>query len=511
MTTPDDSIELDGHGIRLAGVERAARHYANVTLSETARQRVADARAVVDRFATGSALVYGVNSALGANTGCPISPGEQGTYQLHAIRARAVGVGPPLATDVVRAMMFARAAGMAVGGSGVSTPVLDLLVDMLNARVHPRVPSIGSIGVADLPQLSHMALVLVGEGQAEYAGELLGGNEALSRSGLSPVTLGTKDGIALISSNAASVGHAALTVHDAATTLDLFNVAAALSFEGFRANLSVLDPRVHAARPAPGQSAIASRLADLLRDSELWQPGRARRVQDPLSFRCIPQVHGAALAALRNARDLIELELNCAADSPLVIAGDDAIVSNGNFHVPHLALSLDTLRIALTQVANLAVERCLRLLSDAASGLPLQLTRHGPNQSGFSTLQKTMTALYNDIRHHANPVSLDFLPVSESVEDHAPMTFGAVANTCDVVESLRYLAACELIVAAQAVDLRGTDPATLGAATRAAQATLRQSVAMLDDDRPLGPDIDRVVRDIVAGRYATIDLLASDV
>jgi len=501
------SISLAGHGVTVGDLVTVARQFALVTLSEAARGRIAAARAVVERLAHGDQLIYGVNSALGANTGQPIAADEQSEYQVRAVRARAVGVGPSLATDVVRAMLFARAAGMAVGGSGVSPQVLDALIALLNAGVHPRVPAIGSIGVADLAPLSHLALPLFGEGEAEFQGAVMPGAEALARAGLEPVALAAKDGLALISSNAATVGYAALVIHDAVATLDALNVAAAASCEGFRANLSPLDPRVHAARPAPMQAVIAQRMTQLLSGSALWKSGTARRVQDPLSFRCITQVHGSALAALRAARDHVELELNSAADSPLVLAEDASMVSNGNFHIPGLALAMDSLGIALAQGAGIAVQRCLRLSSSSTSGLPLQLTRHGPAHSGFATLQKTLTSLYNTIRHRANPGSLDFLPVSESIEDHAPMAFNVVAKAADIVVALRYIAACELLMAAQAIDLHALDAGSLGAGVREAHGVVRDAIPMLDGDRPLGPDADAIAAQVAAGKFGSSDLL----
>ena len=503
----EDPIALAGGGVRIADVVRVARSDVPVSLSAQARGRVEAARAVVDSIAASDTSVYGVTSALGANTGKPIPAQERSAYQLRAIRARAVGVGPPHARDVVRAMMFARACGMAVGGSGVSPPVLDALLGALNARVHPVVPSIGSIGVADLAPLSHIALVLVGEGRAEYEGEVVAGGEALRRASLTPATLAAKDGLSLISANAATVGHAALVLRDCADALDAFNVAAALTFEGFRANLSPLDPRVQSARPARGQTLVAMRLSELLVGSALWQPGAARRVQDPVSFRCLTQVHGAALAALHTARDDVELELNSAADSPLVIAADAQMLSNGNFHVPALALAFDSLRLALAHVAATCVARCQRSYSPAFTDLPLQLTTLGPEHSGFATIQKTLTALLNDVRHLANPASLDSIPVSESVEDHAPMAASVVARTAAMVPLLRYLAAIELMTAAQAVDLRKMDRSTLGTGAAAAYDAVRARVAMLVEDRPLGQDVEAVADMIVAGGLPIRDLV----
>ena len=492
-----ETIALAGGGVHIADVVRVARNNARVALAPQALARVAAARAVVDRLAASDTPFYGVTSALGANTGKPIPEAERSAYQLRAVRARAVGIGPRHPRDVVRAMIFARACGMAVGGSGVSPHVLEALVAMLNAHVHPVVPSIGSIGVADLAPLSHLALPLVGEGEAEYEGETLSGAEALRRASLAPVTLAPKDGLALVSANAATVGHAALVLSDCARALDALNVSAALAFEGFRANLTPLDPRVQAARPARGQTLVATRISQLLAGSALWEAGAARRVQDPISLRCLTQLHGAALAALQVGRDDVEIELNSAADSPLVIPDAGEMLSNGNFHVPALALAFDGIGLALAQTAALCVARCQRLYSPAFSDLPLQLTTLGPEHSGFATIQKTLTALHNQIRHLANPASLDSLPVSEAIEDHAPMAANVVAKTAAMVPLLHYFAAIELLTAAQAVDLRKLEHSALGRGAAVAYDAVRARVATLGEDRPLGPDVEAIA-DLVA-------------
>ena len=501
-------IQLRGAGVGIADVVRVARGDAQVTLTQDARSRIEAARAVVERLAQSGTPIYGVNSALGANTGKPISPEDIAAFQERAVQARAVGVGPRFPTDVVRAMLFARAAGMAVGGSGVSPAVLDALLALLNAGVHPVVPSQGSIGAADLAPLSHLFLPLLGQGDAEFRGEILPAAVALARAGLAPVKLAAKDGLALISANAASVGHGALVLRDCADALDALNVASALTFEGYRANLSPLDPRVQVARPAPGQREIAARLTALLAGAQLWQAGAARRVQDPVSLRCVSQVHGAALAALLAARDHVELELNSAAESPLVLIETNEMLSNGNFHIPGLAIAFDALGMALAHVAMLCVQRCQKLCTPALSGLPLQLTRHGPEHSGFAAVQKTLVALYNEVRHLANPASLDGVPVSETVEDHAPMAPRTVAKAGTIAGHLRLLAAIELLAAAQAVDLRGLANASLGAGTSDAYRAVRIAVPMLDGDHPLGPDIESVDALIRSGAPPPADLLA---
>jgi histidine ammonia-lyase len=335
-------------------------------------------------------------------------------------------------------------------------------------------------------------LPLIGEGEAEVAGAVLPGAEAIARVGLAPLALKARDALALVSANSATVGRAALVLHAAFALLEQWNAAVALSYEGFRANLTPIDARVVRMRPAPGQVDIAERLRTLLAGSQLLSQGSARRVQDPLSLRCVAQVHGALRWMLGEARAQVELELNHAGESPLVLVDEGEMLSTSNFHVPALALALDGVAIAFAQTAALAVERCIRFMSPAMTGLPLQLTRHGPRESGFATVQKTLTALYSEIRLRANPGSIDFLPVSESVEDHAPMTLGAVEKLAGIVERARYIIAIECLIAAQAIDLRDLGPESLGAGPRALYRRVRAEVAMLDHDRPLGPDIDRI-------------------
>ena len=492
--------------IGVADVVDVARHNASIDVAPDVRARLAMARDVVLRMARGNARIYGVNSALGANTGQPLADADLADYQMRAIRARAVAVGEPYDRASVRAMMAARIAGLAVGGSGISVDVFDALVAMLNHGVHPVVPRHGSIGVADLPQLSHLALPLIGEGNAEFEGEILPGAEALQRAGLAAAVFGPKDGLALISANSATIGRAALVIDDGMALADAWLTAIALSFEAFRANVSPLDDRAAAARPAAGQRKTAASLRALLDGSALMMPGAARRVQDPLSFRVVAPVHGSLQAALEAARDAVETELNSATDSPLVIADDAVMLSNGNFHLPHLALAFDAAAIACAQSASLAVERGIRFMSPAFTDLPLQLTRHGPAHSGFATVQKTLTALWADIRFRANPGSLDFLPVSEGAEDHATMALGTVEKLDETLDRIRYLVAIELLVAAQALDLRNTAVDTLGKGTRAAYACVRSTVPVLDHDRPLGPDVDALVRRVAHGDFSAASL-----
>jgi histidine ammonia-lyase len=492
----DSDMELGTDWLKIEAVARISRDGTKVALSATARQRIAAERVVVERAATGDAAIYGLTTGLGAAVDTRLPPEDISAFQTRAVRARSVAIGPRLPRETVRAMMVARIAGMAAGGSGISPAVLDGLVALLNAGVHPAVPSIGSIGAADLAPLAHLALPLIGEGEAEYQGSVMPGAEALRRASLSPVTLGPKDGLALINSNAAGVGTGALVLCDAAATLAALDASAALGLEAFRGNLSPLDPRAQKARSAPGQGAATVRMTALLAGSELWQPGIARRVQDPLSFRCIAPVHGAALDALDRATQALEIELNSSGDNPLVIAADGDMISTGNFDVTALALGVEHLGQALAQAASLCGERTIKLLSPRLSDLPRFLTPRGGTRTGFATVQKTIAALEAEIRHLAMPAALGVRTLADGVEDHASLLPQVVAKTGEIVERLRFLVAIELMVAAQALDLR---PAPLGPPLRDIYQAVRSAVPKLDEDRAVGPDIERIATLVKAG------------
>jgi histidine ammonia-lyase len=482
-----------------------AREYAPVLLAPNVGARLAAARDVVERAAREDQPFYGITTALGASKDVPLADDDRIDFQRRIVMGRAVAVGPSLPSDVVRAIVLARASAMAAAGSGVSPAVLETLLAMLNARVHPIVPRWGSVGAADLGLLATLALPLIGLGEAELGGERLSGAEAMKRAGIAPVALGAKDGLALVSANSASVGDGALVVWDALATIDAITIAGALSMEAFRANLSPLDPRVQAARPAPGQNDAAARLREILRDSALWRAGAARSSQDPLSFRCASAVLGAALTALRGAERAILVELVSSGDNPLVLAEERTILHTGNFHVAALAQSFDLVAIALAHVASAAAERVIKLLSPRHSGLPLNLTRRGAARTGFATVQKTLSTLVAEMHHLAQPGSLDFMPVSEGIEDHATNAPWTVRKAADAVERLFYVAAIELMIGAQAVDLRASEssnavaPETMGSGALAAWKAVRAIVPMLEDDRPPGSDIERL-RELVVSR-----------
>ena len=484
-----EAVTLSGATLTLAELIAVARHGRAVRLDPAVAGRVAASRQVVERVLARGEPVYGLTTGLGANLGVALATDDLLAFQKRILVGRAVAVGPTMARETVRAALLLRANGLARGGAGASLAVIEGLLALLARGIHPRVPTLGSIGAADLTPMAHLALPLIGEGEVELDGEIMPAAEALRRTGLPAVTLTPKDGLALINSNALSVGAGVLLLDDVERLLDLATLAAALSFEGLRANPGPLLPEVSAARPAPGQQEAAATLRRFLAGSALWRKGAARAVQDPLSFRCVAPVHGAALAARDFLRAAILPELNAAADNPLVLAESNSILSTGNFHTGALALAGDTLALALVPVADLAVGRTMKLMLPEASGLAKFLTPIGGNRAGFAPVQKTIAALRAECRHRANPASLDFTPVANGVEDHSPQTPLTLRKAQELCRALRLLVAIELMVAAQAIDLRDPAPA-LGPVLAAAHRAIRARIARLDDDRSLGGEIE---------------------
>ncbi len=479
-----------------------ARHRARLEISRTVEDRVLASRAVIERYATANAPVYGLTTGLGASVDTRLSEDDLIGFQRRTVPAHTVGVGAPAAVDAVRAMMAVRAAGMAAGGAGVSLPVFQALVAALNAGFHPIVPSLGSIGAADLSQLCHMASALLGEGEAELGGAILPAAEALAAAGLRPIVLGPKDGHALMVANSYSVGIACLVLADFDRLYGWLELAAALDFEAFGANLSVLDDRALAARPAFGQRRVAENLRALLAGSRLWDGAAPRRIQDPLSYRCVPQVFGALRHARDQARTATEIEVASSGDNPVILAKDGlakdgVILSHGNFDLTAFVLAWEQLGQALVHTATGTAYRCLKLMSPGFSDLPRFLTPLGQSRTGFSTVQKTISALEAEIRHLALPASFAPLPAADGVEDQASMAPTVIGKTAAIVERLRYLAAIELMLAAQAAELAGV-ATQLGRGSAAAYAFVRSRVAPLVEDRAPSPDINRLAAAIAA-------------
>ena len=488
-------LVLTGAGVSIEDVVAAARDASKVEVTPAILEKLAKARKVLDDAAANGQHIYGLNTGLGANLGTSVE-GDASAFQRQLLEGRSGAVGEALPVPSVRAAMFARIAMLAVGGSGLSPRVFTALVDALNAGVHPAMPSLGSIGAGDLLLMTAIARMLIGEGEADYQGRRMPSAKALMMARLAPVTLAPKDGLSLINASAVSTGAGALALADALSALEQQQQAAALTMEGIGANRTILDPRLHIARPGACQQVAAKALRDLLARDEAPAP---TTIQDPLSIRCMPSIHGALVQAIDHARHAVEIELNAAADNPLVLAEDSFVMSTGNFHTASLSLAFETLGLAIAQCAAACAARFIQLTGSGRNGLPKYLSPIGGASAGFVPLQKTVTAIMAAIRHKANPVMLDFLPVSEGVEDHATQTPLAVVKCTEMIVLWRRLIALELMAAAQAVDLR--DGLALAPATGAIHAAVRAHAAMLKEDRPLGTDAEVLYGSLASGAW----------
>jgi histidine ammonia-lyase len=494
-------ILLNGDRLTLDELVAIADRYEPVALAPDAARRVDAARAVVDRQALDDAPVYGINTGFGALAETAIPRDALGALQINLLRSHAAGVGEPLPVRAVRASMALRANVLAKGFSGIRRPTLERLLDLLNHRVHPRVPSRGSVGASgDLAPLAHLSLVLIGEGQAWVADDpvLRSGCDALATAGLQAVVLGPKEGLALINGTQPSTAVAALALEGGERLARAADLAAALSIDGLRGSSGPFDPRIHDARPYAGQQASASNIRRLLEASAINKSHEhCGRVQDAYSLRCAAQVHGAAREAFAFARHLLLTEANAATDNPMVFSGDDEIISGGNFHGAPVAIAADVIVLALAQLATISERRSDRLVNPALSDLPAFLTSESGLQSGYMMAQVTAAALASEIKTLAHPASVDTIPTSANREDHVSMSMGAALKAAAALALATRVLAVEILCACQAIDLLA--PLTTSAALAQVHARVRAAVPALTSDRPPAPDIEAIAELVANG------------
>jgi histidine ammonia-lyase len=498
ILTSERQVELTGESLTAEDVVGVAREGARVCVSEEALQRVREARTVVERVLARGTPVYGLNTGLGSLARHQVPLDELERFSFATVADQAGSYGEPLERDTVRAMMVARANGMAKAGVGVRRELILQLVEALNRGLHPVVRRLGSVGQGDLSEMADIGKVMIGRGLAEVGGRVLPGGDALAAVGLEPISLAPKEALALVSANGVTLGHGSLVVVDAADLTESFQIAAALSLEGFAGNLSTIHPAAARMRPHAGEIKASGRLRELLEDSYLWQPGAARNLQDPLSFRCVTQTHGALNDALFFVRGEIEVELNSASDNPLVVVEDEAIISVGNFDVIAIAIAFDLLRLGLASALKVSAERVQKLLWRDFSGLPTGLAAEEGPTGGLRPLGRWCAALAAEARQLANPVSLDYgAQLAEGLEDHASMAPLSVRKTSDLVSLGHRMVAHELICAAQAIDLRRCGP--LGCGTRVAYECVRELVPRLVDETEWDPNLAGLVELIANG------------
>jgi histidine ammonia-lyase len=487
-------------------VAAVARRGRRVELGAEAADRMRASRAIVDQVVAEGQTVYGVTTGFGDLATIRIEPDQTAELQRNLVRSHAAGVGEPLPVEVVRAMLLLRANALAVGLSGIRPEVVQLLVGMLNAEVHPLVPSRGSVGASgDLAPLAHLALVLTGEGEAwrENAGPAPG-REALARAGLEPLSLQAKEGLALLNGTQLMAALAALALDDGRRLASSADVIGAMSLEAMEGTGAAFDEALIGARPHPGQVAVAAHLRNLLAGSEIAAShvDMGHRVQDAYSLRCMPQVHGAARDALDQLERVLAIEINSATDNPLVFPSGE-VISGGNFHGEPLALVIDYAKMAVAELASISERRSARLVDAHLSGLPAFLTDAPGLRSGLMIAQYTAAALVNELQTLTHPSSVDSIPTSANQEDHVSMGATAALHLRDVVERAEAVLAIEALCAAQGLDFR--EPMRPGVGVSRAHRRLREVVRHLDEDRPPAEDIARVREMLHAGEMAIDD------
>ena len=499
-----DTLQLTGNDLTLSDVRRVAEDVSwHVALSPPAKKNVDASRQVIESILAGGKTVYGVNTGFGAMSSVVIKPDQLEQLQANLVRSHCAGAGPLLDIPAVRAMMLLRANTLAKGYSGVRPVVIETLLEMLNAGVHPCVPSQGSLGASgDLAPLAHMAAVLMGEGEAFYQNEKLPGADALKKAGIQPLTLKAKEGLALLNGTQMMTAIGVLALLEAEHLADVADIAGAMSIEAVMGSHKPFDERIYNVRPHAGHKISAERIRGYLKNSQVAHAHEnCTKVQDAYSLRCIPQVHGAARDAMKYARGVLEIEINAATDNPLVFPADKdhpegSIVSQGNFHGEPVAMALDMLAIALSELASISERRMDKLMNPVFSELPAFLVPKGHEglNSGFMIVHYAAVALVSENKILAHPAVVDSIPTSNDKEDHVSMGATSARKARRILAHTRWVLASELLCAAQALEFHcfGEHQLKPGDGVAKAYAEIRKVVAPLTTDRPLRNDVETI-------------------
>src|SRR6202162_3009511 len=508
--SPSRPVELTGNDLTFAQLYDVAFRGEKVSLAPDAVERMKASRAVVERVVASGATAYGINTGFGKLASVRISMEQVRQLQVNLVRSHACGVGMPLSAAETRAMILLRANALAKGLSGIRPQTVETLCSMLNAKVHPVIPSQGSVGASgDLAPLAHLAQVVIGEGRATFRGEVLRGDEAMKRAGITPVVLEAKEGLSLLNGTQGMLALLSLALHEADILVDTADVAASLSLDALRGSPGAFDARIMHARAYAGAATTGRNLAHLNEGSQIRESHRApdkdTRVQDAYSLRCTPQVHGAVRDSLVQAREMALVELNSATDNPLVFVkenGSGDIVSGGNFHGQPLAMAADQVAIAVATLSGISERRIEQMTNPLTSMLPAFLTPDPGLNSGFMIAQVTAAALTSENRALATPHSVDSISTSGNQEDYVSMGMSGARRLQHMLHNLRYILAIELLCACQGIDL--LSPLQTGAVAMKAYKAVRAASSQLAADRPLAPDINAVANLLLGDTFSKI-------
>lgn len=475
-------IYINGHDLTLDQVIMVARHGEKAALSEEAKQAVNKARAYVDKKLSEHAVIYGLTTGFGKFSDTFVPEEETAALQRNLIISHSCGMGEPLPTEAVRAAMLLRCNALSKGNSGIRLSTIETMLEMLNRGVHPIIPEKGSLGASgDLAPLSHIVLVMLGEGEAEYQGVRMTGKEAMEKAGIPTIELAAKEGLALINGTQIMMGVACNVVYDALDLMNTADIAAAMTCEAQLGIKKAFDHKIHDVRGHKGQKDAALNLLQILEGSQLAFDLNPDKVQDAYAIRCTPQIHGASRDAIEYVYGVISREINAVTDNPIIFPDDDEVISGGNFHGQPIALAMDFIGIALSEYANVSERRTERMVNPALSnGLPAFLTKHGGVHSGFMIAQYSAASMVSENKVYAHPASVDSIPSSANQEDHVSMGTTAARKAAMILDNSRKVLAIELFAAAQALWLRGEDK--LSPATKAVYDHIREKVAPIEED-----------------------------
>ncbi len=498
------TIFIDGEHLTLEQVLLVARNKAVVKLHVSGKEKLLRSRKIVERIISSGEVAYGITTGFGKFSDVSISKEDCDTLQKNIIMSHSCGIGEPLPQEAVRAMMLLRANSLVKGYSGVRLELVELLLNMLNSGIHPLVPCKGSVGASgDLIPLSHIALAMIGLGEVEYSGKKMSSKDALQLAGLRPISLTAKEGLALINGTQYMSALGCLAVSDALELFKAASVAAAMSFEALEGIPNAFDPRVHEVRPHQGQRLCAQLMLRLLKGSEMMGRDKHKRVQDAYTIRCIPQVHGASLDAINYVKGVLETEINSATDNPLIFPNGGDVISGGNFHGQPLALALDFLAIAVSELGNISERRTERMVNPSLNGdLPPFLTRNGGLNSGLMLLQYAAASLVSENKVLSHPASVDSIPTSGNQEDHVSMGSIAAHKVRTVVENVSWVIAAEMLAASRGMEFISHK---VGQGTGIAYRLIREKVPFKDADQILYEELNQV-HDLLQSRLITMEV-----
>lgn len=486
-------VVLTGNTLTIEEVKRVLYHSELVIASEESMKAVERSRKAVEDIVAKQQIVYGINTGFGKFSDVLIGANDVEQLQVNLIHSHACGVGEPFPEEVSRAMLLLRANALLKGYSGVRPVVIERLLDLLNAHIHPVIPQQGSLGASgDLAPLAHLALVLVGEGEVFYQGKRMPALVAMTKEGIAPIALKAKEGLALINGTQAMTAMGVVAYIEAEKLAYESELIAAMTMEGLRGIIDALDERIHVARGFPQQIDVAMRIRRYLADSQITTKQGELRVQDAYSLRCIPQVHGASWQALDYVKEKLEIEINAATDNPLIFDDGADVISGGNFHGQPIALAMDFMKIAVAELANISERRIERLVNPQLNDLPPFLSPQPGLQSGAMIMQYVAAALVSENKTLAHPASVDSIPSSANQEDHVSMGTIAARHAYAIVQNARRVLAIELICALQAAEYHGVEK--MATKTRQFYEEARKIVPSIIHDRVFSSDIEAIAQ-----------------